>query len=73
MMKRNMSRTCDKIAKKVRELGKLDEVTFCDVLDLSPSTFYNYRKHVTHRYSDIIFEDCQYVALEVEEIEPKTA
>jgi len=63
-----MSRTCDRIAKEVRRRGKLDELTFCDVLDLSPSTFYNYRKHVTHRYTDIIFEDNQYVALEVENI-----
>jgi len=69
-MKRNMSRTCDKIAKEVRKRGRLDEVTFCDVLDLSPSTFYNYQKHVTHRYHDIIYEDGAYVAIEVEEINP---
>jgi len=67
-----MSRTLDKIVREIRKRGKLDEVTFCDVLDLSPSTFYNYRKHITHRYFDIIFEDSQYIALETEKIEPKT-
>lgn len=67
-MKRNMSRTLDRIAREVRKRKKLDEVTFCDVLDLSPSTFYNYQKHITHRYHDIIFEDGNYVALETEKI-----
>ena len=69
-MKRNMALTLDRIVRKVRELGKLDEITFCDIMDLSPSTFYNYRKHILHRYNDIIFEDGAYVALEVEEIKP---
>ncbi len=71
-MKRNMARTLDRIVKKTRELGKLDEVTFCDLMDLSPSTFYNYRKQIQHRYEDITFQDGALVALEVEKIDSKT-
>jgi len=64
-----MSRTLDRIVREVRRRGKLDEITFCDVLDLSPSTFYNYQKHITHRYDDIIFEDGNYVALETKKVD----
>lgn len=67
-MKRNMSKTLDRIAKEVRTRKRLDIVTFCDVLDLSPSSFYNYRKFVTARYHDIVYENGEFVALTVEEI-----
>jgi len=70
-MKKNMSKTLDRIVREVRRQGKLDEVTFCDLMDLSPSTFYNYKKHILHRYHDISFEDGAYIALEVENFEPK--
>ena len=69
-MKKNMSRTLDKIVRMVRREGRLDEITFCDLMDLSPSTFYNYRKHILHRYPDITFENGALVALEVEQINP---
>ena len=49
-----MHKTIDRIAKEVRRRKRLDIVTFCDVLDLSPSSFYNYRKFVVSRYDDII-------------------
>ena len=63
-----MSKTLDRIAKEVRTRKRLDIVTFCDVLDLSPSSFYNYRKFVTARYHDIVYENGEFVALTVEEI-----
>lgn len=68
-MKRNMFRTIDRIAKEVRKRKVLDIVTFCDVLDLSPSSFYNYRKFVTSRYHDIIYENGEFKAIEVQDIE----
>ena len=63
-----MSRTLDRIVREIRRQGRLDEVTFCDILDLSPSTFYNYQKHILHRYNDITFENGHYIALSKEEI-----
>jgi len=67
-MKRTMAKSIDRIAKEVRKRKRLDIVTFCDVLNLSPSSFYNYRKFVTTRYSDIIYENGEFIALETEEI-----
>ena len=68
-MKRNMSKSLDRIAKLVREEKRLDIVKFCDVLNLSPSSFYNYRKFVTARYHDIIYENGEFVLIESEIIE----
>jgi len=68
-MKRTMAKSIDRIAKEVRKRKRLDIVTFCDVLNLSPSSFYNYRKFVTARYPDIIYENNQFVALEAEQID----
>jgi len=56
-MKRNMHKTIDKIAQLVRKEKVVDIVKFCNLLDLSPSSFYNYRKFVVDRYHDIIYED----------------
>lgn len=56
-MKRNMSRSLDKIYNLVKKEKIVDIVKFCDLLDLSPSTFYNYRKFVTTRYPNIIYEN----------------
>ena len=67
-MKRNMFKSIDRIAKEVRSRKRLDIVTFCDVLDLSPSSFYNYRKFVTSKYHDIIYENGEFKALDVEEV-----
>jgi len=67
-MKRNMSKSLDRIAKEIRNRKRLDIVTFCDVLNLSPSTFYNYRKFITTRYHDIIYDNGEFVALESEEL-----
>jgi len=67
-----MAKSIDRIAKEVRKRKRLDIVTFCDVLNLSPSSFYNYRKFVTARYPDIIYENNQFVALESEEVDSKT-
>lgn len=66
-MKRNMAKSLDRIAKLVRKEKRVDIVKFCDMLDLSPSSFYNYRKFVTSRYHDIIYENGQFIALDVEE------
>jgi len=63
-MKRNMHKTIDKIAKLVRKEKVVDIVKFCDLLDLSPSSFYNYRKFVTSRYEDIIYENGEFRVLE---------
>ncbi len=68
-MKRNMAKTIDKIAREVRNRKVLDIVTFCDVLDLSPSSFYNYKKFVVARYHDIIYEDGMFKALETKTFE----
>ena len=63
-MKRNMARSIDRIAKLVRDEKRVDIVKFCDVLNLSPSSFYNYRKFVTARYHDIIYENCEFRLVE---------
>ena len=67
-MKRNMSKTLDKIAKLVRVEKRVDIVKFCDRLEYSPSTFYNYRKFVTARYHDIIYENGEFIALDSKEM-----
>lgn len=56
-MKRNMSKTLDRIYQLVKREKVVDIVKFCDLLDLSPSSFYNYRKFVTQRYTNIIYEN----------------
>ena len=67
-MKRNMARSIDRIAKLVREEKRLDIVKFCDILNLSPSSFYNYRKFVTARYHDIIYENGEFVLIEIQDV-----
>lgn len=67
-MKRNMAKSIDRIAKEVRSRKRLDIVTFCDVLNLSPSSFYNYRKFVTSRYHDIVYENGEFKLIEIEQI-----
>ena len=64
-----MAKSIDRIAKLVREEKRLDIVKFCDVLNLSPSSFYNYRKFVIARYHDIIYENGQFVLIESERFE----
>lgn len=66
-MKRSMSRTLDKIYRLVKEYKNVDIVMFCDRLDLSPSTFYNYRKFVLARYENIIYEDNAFKWMESED------
>jgi ACT domain-containing protein len=66
-----MHKTIDKIAKLVRKEKVVDIVKFCNLLDLSPSSFYNYRKFVIDRYHDIIYEDGCFKVIEVEEVEQK--
>jgi ACT domain-containing protein len=70
-MKRNMHKTIDKIAKLVRQEKRVDIVKFCNLLDLSPSSFYNYRKFVVDRYHDIVYEDGAFVLIESTEIDSK--
>lgn len=69
-MKRGMHTTIDRIAKLTRKQGKkgLDLLTFCDLMNLSPSTWYNYKKFVVHRYPDIIDEGNRLLALDSEKI-----
>jgi ACT domain-containing protein len=67
-MKRTMHKTLDRIAKLVREKKIVDKYTFCDLTEMSPSTFYNYAGFVTRRYHDIIFENGCLKAIEVVEI-----
>ena len=56
-MKRNMSATINKIYQLVKKEKVVDVVKFCNLLDLSPSSFYNYRKFVESRYDNIIYEN----------------
>ena len=56
-MKRTMSKLLDRIYQLVKQEKVVDVVKFCDLLDLSPSTFYNYRKFVTSRYVNITYEN----------------
>jgi len=67
-MKRGMHLTIDKIAKAVRVHGSLDKVQFCTLLDLSPSTFYNYKDFVTARYEDIVWQSGRLVAIPTEKV-----
>ena len=72
VMKRNMSRTLDKMAKVVRQHGSLDIVDTCTLAEIAPSTFYNYIKFLTRRYEDIIYEDGKLKAIKVETVEPQS-
>ena len=67
-MKRTMSKLLDRIYRLVEEKKVVDVVSFCDFLDLSPSTFYNYRKFVTSRYVNIIYENGAFKWIEVTEV-----
>ena len=67
-MKRNMHNSIDRIAKLVAREKVVDIVKFCDVLNLSPSSFYNYRKFVTARYPNIIYEHQEYKLVESTEV-----
>lgn len=64
-MKRNMSRTLDKMARIVRKNKSLDIVDMCELADIAPSTFYNYIKFLTRRYQDIVYEGGFLKAIEV--------
>ncbi len=64
-----MHKSIDKIAKLIIKEKVVDIVKFCDLLDLSPSSFYNYRKFVIARYPNIIYEDGMFKLLESEMIE----
>lgn len=70
-MKRSMSRTLDKIYRLVKEYKNVDIVMFCNKLDFSPSTFYNYRKFVLDRYVNIIYEDNAFKWIESEDDIPE--
>jgi len=67
-MKRNMHKSIDKIAQLIRKEKVVDIVKFCDMLDLSPSTFYNYRKFVVARYHDIIYENGEFRVIKVKDM-----
>lgn len=62
-----MHKSIDKIAKLIRKEKVVDIVKFCDMLDLSPSTFYNYRKFVVARYHDIVYENGEFRVIESKE------
>lgn len=64
-----MSRVLDKIYRLVKERKTVDIVTFCNLMDLSPSTFYNYRKFVLDRYENVIYENGCFKWIESEESE----
>jgi len=68
-MKRNMSKTLDKMARIVRQNDPLDIVDMCDLADIAPSTFYNYIKFLTRRYHDIVYENGKLRAIEIENAE----
>ena len=62
-MKKSLSARLDRIVREVRRRGVLDMVSFCDALDLSPSSFYVDKKLILARYADIVFESGKYVAV----------
>lgn len=68
-MKRNMHASIDRIAKLVAKEKVVDVVKFCDELNLSPSSFYNYRKFVVARYPEIIYENGTFKLIESNEVE----
>jgi ACT domain-containing protein len=63
-MKRTMSKTLDKIYQLVKDKKQIDILTFCDLLNMSPSSYYNYKKFVLHRYPNIIEENQKLVWVE---------
>jgi len=67
-MKRSMNKTIDKIYQLVKREKNVDVVKFCSLLDLSPSSFYNYRRFVTSRYENVIYEDGSFKWLEMESL-----
>jgi len=68
-MKIGMHRTLEKMAALIKKEKRIDIVRFCDALNLSPSTFYNYRKFILQRYPNIQYENGVFVWKEVEEID----
>lgn len=68
-MKRSMSRSLDKIYQLVKKEKIVNKVLFCNLLDLSPSTFYNYKPFVLDRYPNIIYEDGSLKWIESEDYE----
>ena len=70
-MNRTMSKRLDKIYQLVKEKKRVDVVLFCNLLDLSPSTFHNYKKFVLARYPNIIYDDYAFVWIESEDFDEK--
>lgn len=52
-----MSNTLKKVFTLVHKDKEVDMVKFCEVLNLSPSTWYNYRPFILSKFPSIIFED----------------
>lgn len=67
-MKKSMSSVLDRIYRLVKEYKRVDIVCFCDKLDLSPSTFYNYRKFVVARYVNIEYQNGALVWSDTEDV-----
>jgi ACT domain-containing protein len=68
-MKRSMSSTLDKIYQLVKKQKSIDIFMFCDLLNMSPSSWYNYKKFILHRYPDnIVFEDEKLKWIETETV-----
>ncbi len=67
-MKRNMSKTLDKMARIIRQHKSLDIVDMCNLTDIAPSTFYNYIKFLTRRYDDIVYENGMLKTIEVQNV-----
>jgi len=68
-MKRNMSKTLDKMARIIRQHKSLDIVDMCNLADIAPSTFYNYIKFLTRRYDDIVYENGMLKTIEIQNVE----
>ena len=67
-MKRGMHSQLEKMKRLIETEKIVDIVRFCDRLNLSPSTFYNYRKFIVSRYPNIIYEHQTFKWIESKEI-----
>jgi len=67
-MKRGMHSQLEKMKRLIEKEKFVDIVKFCDLLNLSPSTFYNYRKFIVSRYPNIIYENQAFKWIETEPV-----
>jgi len=63
-MQSSFHKSIDRIYRHLVKRKVLGIVEFCDELNLSPSTFYNYRKFLLARYPNVRYENQEYRIVE---------